>query len=123
MLKIGLIVYSCLLLASCATMGTESLSDRGADWPPLEMTKSDLIKELGQPSTSTVTVTDAGIQETLGWTYAHAESNPALFIPIVGLFVAASGEGMDVQSRALTVMFNQSGKMVSRSWAQYKHGS
>ncbi len=55
MLKIGLIVYSCLLLASCATMGNESLSDRGADWPPLEMTKADLLKELGPPSTCWMT--------------------------------------------------------------------
>lgn len=88
------------LLLACATVGNDSLTNRGDDWPPLTMTKAELLKELGPPSTSTLSVTDGKSTEVLAWVYSHAESNPALFIPIVGLFVAASGEGMSGLSLA-----------------------
>lgn len=92
------------LLLACATVGNDSLINRGDDWPPLTMTKAELLKELGPPSTSTLSVTDGKSTgkstEVLAWVYSHAESNPALFIPIVGLFVAASGEGMSGLSLA-----------------------
>ena len=66
---------------------------------------------------------DGKSTETLTWVYAHVESNPALFIPVVGLFVAASGEGMAVNSRSLAVMFDTNGKIISRVWQQTKTGN
>jgi hypothetical protein len=46
--------------------------------------------------------------------YARAESNPALFVPAVGLFVVASEEGMAVNSRFLAAMFDADGRIISR---------
>ena len=46
--------------------------------------------------------------------YARAESNPALFVPAVGLFVVASEEGMAVNSRFLAAMFDTDGRIISR---------
>lgn len=110
------------LLLACATVGNESLTNRGDDWPPLTLTKAELLKELGPPNTSTLSVTDGKSTEVLTWVYAHVESNPALFIPIVGLFVAASGEGMSGSSRSLAVIFDTNGKLVSRSVSQNRIG-
>lgn len=111
-----------LLLSACATVGNESLATREADWPPLTMTQAELIKELGPPSAITTTVQDGKAINILTWTYARAESNPALFIPIVGLFVAASGKGVEAESRGLTVMFDATGIMKSRTWTRTQTG-
>lgn len=86
------------------------------------MTKAELLKELGLANTNILPVTDGKSTEVLTWVYAHAESNPALFIPIVRLFVAASGEGMSGSFRALAVIFDTNGKLVSRSWSQSRIG-
>jgi outer membrane protein assembly factor BamE (lipoprotein component of BamABCDE complex) len=121
--RIRTLLLACiLLLSACATVGNESLATRDADWPPLTMTQAELIKELGLPTVSTTTVQDGKTVSMLTWSYARAESNPALFIPIVGLFVAASGKGMDVQSRGLTVMFDTDGAMKSRTWIRTQTG-
>ena len=117
MKNISLIVFI-FLLSACATTGSEALNTKGDDWPPLDITKPQLISELGRPNSSALSIMDGKSTETLTWVYAHAESNPALFIPVVGLFVAASGEGMAVNSRSLAVMFDTNGKIISRVWQQ-----
>jgi len=111
-----------VLLSSCATVGRESLNNRGDDWPPLDMTESQLITELGSPKTSVLSMIDGTSTKSLTWVYAHVEPHPALFIPVVGLFVAASGDGMSGSSRSLTVTFNPEGKIVRRAWAQHQIG-
>ena len=112
-----------LLLSACATVGQEALMMKGDDWPPLDITKSQLLSELGRPNSSALSLVDGKSTETLTWVYARAESNPALFVPVVGLFVAASGEGMAVNSRSLAVMFDADGKIVSRVWQQSQTGN
>jgi len=112
-----------IALAGCATVGNQSLASRNADWPPLIMTQAELIKELGRPNSMTTTVRDGHTLNVLVWTYARAEMNPAIFIPIIGLFVAASGTGMDSESRVLSVTFNTEGTMTSRTWSQHQMGS
>lgn len=111
-----------VLMSGCATTGQESLRGRSQDWPPIGTLKADLIKDLGQPQSSTYTMTDGNTHETLMWVYAHAESNPALFVPIVGIFVAASGDGMTGNSQSLAVTLNTEGRVISRSWSQMKIG-
>lgn len=115
------VVVMVILLSACATMGQESLNNKPDDWPPIEMTKAELLGELGPPNSSTYSIIDGKSIEILSWVYAHAESNPALFIPVVGLFVAASGEGMSTSSRSLAVTF-QNEKITSRSWSRIQTG-
>lgn len=112
-----------LFCLGCATVGNSSLNERGDDWPPITMTKAELMKELGPAKTSTLTQINGQTTESLTWVYAHAETNPALWIPIVGLFVAASGNGMNVESHGLTAMFDGQGKMISRSRSSSRIGN
>ena len=44
-------------------------------------------------------------------------------VSIVGLFVAASGKGMDTQSRALAVTFDTDGVMKSCTWTRMQTGN
>lgn len=117
------LVLSLFLLAGCASVGDESLQHRPDDWPPMTYTKADLVKELGRPQTSSVTTKDGETQEVLTWVYAYAETNPALFIPLVGLFVAASGDGVSGDSRSLVATFNAEGKLISRTWTTSRIGN
>ena len=42
------------LLSGCASYGDEALLDYGPDWPPLNMTKTELMRKLGPPRMRTV---------------------------------------------------------------------
>lgn len=112
-----------LLLAGCVSTGDESIRERSEDWPPLTMTKAELIRELGPPSTRTVSVEDGKTREALSWAYAEAQANPAAFIPVVGLAVVASGNGTDGEVRVLAVTFNDQGRMIGRTWSRTPIGS
>jgi len=112
-----------LLLAGCATYGDESIRDYGSDWPPLTMSKTELIHQLGEPRIRTVSNEDGRQRETLTWSYAEAQANPAVMIPGVGIFVAASGNGVTGDTRSLQAVFGPDGKMVSRTWAQGRIGN
>ncbi len=123
MIRILFVVMIALMLAGCASSGTEAIQNRPADWPPMTMTKQELIAALGPPMTSTTVLSQDGTTtEQLGWAHATAETDPALYIPIVGLFVAASGNGIHGQSKAFTAVFDRSGKMISKSWSQQQIG-
>lgn len=119
----GLILLLGLFVSGCATYGDESIIDRPADWPPLTMTKAQLIAQLGEPRMRTLSEEAGRIRETLTWSYAEAQASPALMIPVVGLFVAASGNGVSGDTRALHAVFGQDGKMISRTWAQGRIGN
>src|SRR5574340_1697016 len=94
--------FIAILLSGCATFGDESISERPADWPPLTMTRAELMSALGPPRTRAVSTDKDGTKETYVWAYGEAQAHPGLFVPIVGLFVAASGNGVTGSTRALT---------------------
>ena len=121
-MKYIVILFFAVILSSCATVGQESLMNKGDDWPPIDITKAELLKELGAPQSRILSVIDGKSTEILTWVYAHAESNPALFIPVVGLFVAASGNGMSTASRSLAVTFSND-VITSRAWSQSQTGN
>jgi len=112
-----------LVLAGCASYGDESIADRPADWPPLTMTKAQLIAQLGEPRLRTLSEEAGRTRETLTWTYGEAQASPTLMIPVVGLFVAASGNGVSGETRSLHAVFGTDGKMVSRTWAHGRIGN
>ncbi|WHZ16632.1 MAG: hypothetical protein OJF52_003482 [Nitrospira sp.] len=112
-----------LLLTGCVSTGDESIRERSEDWPPLTMTKAELVRELGPPSTRTVSVEEGKTRETLSWAYAEAQANPAAFIPLVGLAVVATGNGSEGEVRALAVTFNDEGRMIGRTWSRHPIGS
>ncbi|MCS6287743.1 MAG: hypothetical protein H8K10_02055 [Nitrospira sp.] len=118
-----LILLFSLLASGCATYGDESIRDYGSDWPPLAMSKTELINRLGDPRLRTISHENGQTRETLTWSYAEAQANPALMIPVVGLFVAASGNGVSGDTRSLHAVFGPDGKMISRTWAQGRIGN
>lgn len=119
------IAFLCVLflLSGCATYGDESIRDYGSDWPPLTMSKAELLNRLGEPRMRTVSNEDGKTRETLTWSYAEAQANPALMIPVVGIFVAASGNGVSGDTRALQAVFGTDGNMISRTWTQGRIGN
>ena len=112
-----------LFLYGCVSTGDESIRERSTDWPPLTMTKAELLRELGPPSTRSISREGGKTREVFAWSYAEAQANPAVFIPIVGLAVAASGNGADGEARSLVVTFDEGGHMISRTWSQHPIGS
>lgn len=112
------IIVLLLMLSACTTMGAVQLKAKPHDWPPPTITQAELIQELGPPNSRAVTYKDGHTVTTLTWVYAEAEVNPALFIPIVGLFVSASGDGIHATSRSLAVTFDSAGKLTSSEWGQ-----
>ena len=118
-----LICLPLLIITGCASYGDESIRDYGSDWPPLTMSKADLLARLGEPRMRTVSNEDGKTKEILTWAYAEAQANPALMIPVVGIFVAASGNGMTGDTRSLQAIFDAAGRMMSRTWTQGRIGN
>jgi hypothetical protein len=48
--------------------------------------------------------------------------NPLLFVPGVGLMVAASGEGVSTDGMGLTIAFDVEGKVIGRSISKIHTG-
>ena len=110
-----------LLLSACATQVNESIKKRDTEWPPLTMTQTELIHTLGKPATRSAVVVDGNPLTTLTWSLPKTETNPALFAPIAGPFLAGRGHGVSGDSRTLSAVFSDE-KMVSRSWSEHKIG-
>lgn len=116
-----LLFFVLLVIPGCATHGNESIREREADWPPLTMTKSELLATLGKPMMRSVSVVNGQTREIITWSYADTQMNPALFVPVVGLFVAGSGNGVHGQSKALSTTFLGE-TMVGKSWVENQIG-
>lgn len=112
-----------LVLTGCSTTGTASLKDLPPDWPPIGTSKADVRARLGPPTSQSVTLLDGQQQEVWGYHYATAQVSPLLWVPVVGLIVAASGESYHADTRGLSVTFNGAGNVIGRSWATQTLGS
>jgi hypothetical protein len=121
-MKIALLLAFSALLGGCATVGSTALKDLPVDWPPVGTTKSEVQSRLGPPLSQSVMVQQGIQQETWGYHYAYAEINPLLFVPGVGLIVAASGEGMSTDGTRLMIAFDADGKVVGRSISKIHTG-
>lgn len=121
-MRIMMAVLVGCLLAGCATVGSTSLKDLPSDWPPVGATKAEVQSRLGPPSAQSVMVQHGVQQETWGYHYAYAEMNPLLFVPGVGLIVAASGEGISTDGMGLMIAFDADGKVIGRSTSKIHTG-
>jgi|CXWL01.1.fsa_nt_gi hypothetical protein len=115
-------IYIALLLTACATVGNEALRDVPSDWPRPGTPRTEIYGRLGAPTATTTTMVDDTIHETAAYTYAHVETSPFLWVPIIGLFVALSGEGVQTETKSLILEFDPTGKLVKRSTSTtYSH--
>jgi hypothetical protein len=121
MARLAILLIASVLVAGCISTGTHTIAPRSDQWPDMSMTKAALLKELGRPTLTALESRDEGTTERLTWSYLDATPHPLLFIPVVGLFVAASGDGYTVDGRTLTVEFRGE-RMTSRAWSASHRG-
>lgn len=108
---------------SCATTGNPTLfeEERLQQIHLGKTTKAQVEALLGRPMTMSQTLLDSGQIETWIYNYGRAETNPLLFVPIIGLGVAISGNGITAEGRSLIVGFAPNGtvRTLTRSKSQY----
>jgi outer membrane protein assembly factor BamE (lipoprotein component of BamABCDE complex) len=115
-----LILVVTMALTGCFSHGNASLkNDAAVEQIKIgESTKADVLRLLGKPSSTYTSEVSPGVRIEL-WSYTHmqAESSPLLFVPIVGLFAAASGNAVDVNVRVFSVSFSPDGvvRSITRS--------
>jgi outer membrane protein assembly factor BamE (lipoprotein component of BamABCDE complex) len=110
-------------LISCTTVDNPALleEERLQQIRLGETTKAQVEALLGRPMTMSQTLIDGGQIETWIYNYGRAETNPLLFVPIIGLGVAISGNGITAEGRSLIVGFAPNGtvRTLTRSKSQY----
>jgi hypothetical protein len=121
-MRLMIAAFAGVLLTGCATVGSMSLKDLPAEWPPVGTTKSQVQSRLGPPLSQSVMLQDGVQRETWGYHYASAEMNPLLFVPGLGLIVAASGEGISTDGTGLEIAFDANGKVVGRTLSKIHTG-
>ena len=120
-----LLLVVMLAITGCFSHGNASLkNDAAVEQIKIgESTKADVLRLIGKPTLTYTSEISPGVRIEL-WSYSHmqAESSPLLFIPIVGLFTAASGHGVDVDVRGFSVSFSPDGvvRSITRSSSSNK---
>ena len=107
-MRIIYISLLCILLNSCVSqMGNPSIATTEST-RMIEVgltTKQEILLLYGEPSYQSVTA------ESEIWMYifAQSEPHPLMYVPIIGLFVMASGEGISAESQSMMIIFDRQG--------------
>ena len=119
MIRFFLLLAS-LLLAACATSGNPAVLDQTivGQIKIGQSTKEDVRRLLGAPNHTSFT--QVFNQQTEVWAYGYAkhETNPLLYVPIIGLFVMAAGGWGEHESGSVAVSFDKDG--IVRSMSKYR---
>ena len=114
------------LLIGCATSGNPRVAQEEVLAQIIlgQTTKEEVRQLLGPPQGFTKSLIEGLAQEKLLyelWIYHYhkVETNPALFIPFVGLAVVAACGGVESQFHSLTIGFSSEGIVKS----VFKHGA
>jgi len=116
------ILLASLLLTACATSGNPAVLDQTivSQIKIGQSTKEDVKRLFGEPNHTSIT--QVLNQQTEVWAYGYAkhETNPLLYVPVVGLFVLAAGRWGEHESGSVAVSFDKDG--IVRSMSKYKSG-
>lgn len=104
-----------VLLTACMSMGREVKSDQLTGFVKGKTSITEVTSSLGQPTSATIT---ADGKQFLTYTFAHYQSRPASFIPIVGLFAG----GADMRSSVVMFTFDKSGILEDYTQTQSING-
>lgn len=122
---IGLLMIG-LLVAGCATVGNPAVKDQAVLDQILVGTsqKADVSRLLGQPTSTSIMNHNGLVQEWWIYSYAKHEANPLMYVPVVGLFVMASGDMGQTESASFGVYFDRDGLVqgVTRDSSQVNLG-
>jgi outer membrane protein assembly factor BamE (lipoprotein component of BamABCDE complex) len=104
------------LLVGCAASGVQVSEQQAQSFQVGRSTYSDVLSQLGDPTTSTV---DSKGTRIAVYSYAAVQSRPQNFIPYIGPLVS----GYDTKSSAVTFTFDQRGVLTNTSSTQSNVGS
>jgi len=108
--------------------GNEQVKQGFAAGPATQYTTKAELLAVYEPPKGRSMMTINGLQrETLTWSYweGHSNTNPASFIPVVGLFVIAAGGGIQpatVGGYTLVAVCDAEGKVLSINESNSQHG-
>ena len=106
------VVLFCLAVLGCATtVGNPNITDP-AIISQIQIgtsKKNDVLRLLGTPSMTSRVQVQGQIQEWWSYSYAHHETNPLVYFPIIGLFVLATGGLGETESAGFSVYFDRDG--------------
>ena len=107
-----LVVYGC-----ATTGGNPSIQDPAiiSQIKIGESTKADVTRLLGEPNYRSTTHINNLNTEVWAYGYAKHETNPWIYVPIVGLFAMSFGGLGEHQSAGFSVSFDQEGIVRARS--------
>jgi hypothetical protein len=98
-----------LVMAGCATVGNPAVKDEAIVDQILVGTsqKADVSRLLGKPTSTSVMNHNGMVREW--WIYSDAkhETNPLMYVPVIGLFVMASGDMGQTESASFGVYFDR----------------
>jgi hypothetical protein len=96
------LIVAAVILVGCSTSGTKIDPAKVATFKPGVTTYEDVKAAMGEP-TSTFLAQDGS--RTVAYGYSQVRTNPATFVPIVGLFAG----GADVHTETTTFRFGPDG--------------
>jgi hypothetical protein len=111
-----------LAAVGCVSTGDQRVAQLPPDWPPMGTTQAEVRERLGEPSSQKVSLENGEQREVWGYKYAHASASPLLFVPFVGIAVAATDRGVTGAAHALFITFDAQQRVVGRSWSHEKIG-
>ena len=116
MVRFSAILAVSLALAGCVSSGTKVDPDAVASFQRGVTTLSDVEARLGPP-TALSTALDGSMVAV--YSYAHASTRAATFIPVVGLFAG----GADVHGQTVALRFAPDGRYIEASSSVTNAGS
>ena len=105
------------LLSACATSGNPAVLDQSivTQIKLGQSTKEDVRRLLGEPNYTSITQISSRQNEVWAYGYLKHETNPLIYVPVVGLFVLAFGGLGEYESESVSVSFDQDGIVRSMS--------
>ena len=99
------------MVMGCATSGNPSVQNdvRTKQVIAGKTTKAEVTKLLGAPNMTYEADENGKPVEIWSYAFSSIESNPALYIPIVGLLALTSDEAITSHTKGFSVSFNKQG--------------
>ena len=100
-----------LMVMGCATSGNPSVQNDAMTKQIIagKTTKAEVTKLLGSPNMTYEADENGRPIEIWSYAFSSIESNPALYIPIVGLLALTSDEAITSHTKGFSVSFNERG--------------
>jgi outer membrane protein assembly factor BamE (lipoprotein component of BamABCDE complex) len=110
-----------LLLTACATSGNPAVLDQAivGQIKIGQSTKEDVQRLFGKPTTTSVSQFNNFQSEVWAYGYAKHETNPLIYIPVIGLFVIAAGGWSEHESGSVAVSFDKNGIVQGMSKSKF----